>query len=249
MHCSHRILTAGSLSIMVSLMLISCASQETNTAQDNKDKWLEQSFTAATPAQASKKQSDLIRLPDSPRFRNAILSGQVQRGMSLDETQATLRAKPYGTRDRSTVYWCEQQPVSECTSQCVKCEAYVFGDHHVVMLEGFGRQVTVTDFYPQGFANFRATVDPSARRFAQSLYERKIVPGMSAGLVQMLVNLQGYTAEYFCDAAAQGSSESCLGRCNECRVEITPRSDAEKQLIIRLETHAGQQSVSEILQR
>lgn len=231
---------------LIGLLLAACASQDTTNDQSAKDEWLKQSYA---PPAANSKSSSLIELPKNQRYREAMLSGKIQRGMYLDEALATLRAKPYGTHEQVATYWCEATPVAECDVQCINCEALLFGQHQIVMMEGYGLQITVTDYYPKRFEDYRASVDQSAVRFAQAIYERNIVPGMPAGLVQMLINLQGNQVNYFCNDSVEPSTESCLGRCDECRLEITPRSNAQSHKIIRLETHAGQQSVSEILTR
>ena len=227
----------------LSVLLSACASEEPRSEFEKKDDWLKKSYTA-TPANA--KPSQLVNLPDSPRFRDSIIQGKIQNGMTLLEALATIRARPYGTLDQKSAFWCDGAQVPQCSNRCNNCEAMLFGQNQIVMLKGFANQPNVTDFYPKRFSDFRAGVDPSAFHFAQQIYQREIVPGMSAGIVQMLINLDGYQADYFCDGLATPTVESCLGRCNRCSVRLTPRSFSAGKSTVHLETLGTQQSVTRI---
>ena len=224
-------------------LLLACSSQEKLSEHAQKDAWLKKSYTAAP---SSTKLSKLVNIPDSPRFREEILQGKVQRGMTLDESLASIRATPYGTLDQKSAFWCDATPVPQCHNRCTTCEALLFGENQIVMLKGFGHQLTVTDFYPKRFADFRAGVDSSALHFSQQIYQRRIVPGMSAGIVQMLINLDGYRADYFCDGQTTPRVESCLGSCNRCSVSLTPRSLSANKTTVHLETLGTSQSVTRV---
>jgi hypothetical protein len=225
------------------LMITACATHENTAASKDKETWLAQNFS--TPP--SGKRSSLTQMPAPTRFRQQILQGQVSNGMNLQDTFATLRMQPYGTQTPLAVYWCDATQVGACSTQCRQCEATLFGQHSIVFLKGMGNNLTVNDYYPKRFEDFRATVDAGAVKFADQIHRHEIVPGMPAGVVQMIINQEHYQTDYYCDTNSQSDSQSCLGRCNLCKIVITGRSSAQSIRSIFLETHNGQQTVTNIV--
>lgn len=239
-----RFITVTALISALTIIISACASNETPAAGKGKEAWLEHSFPASP---AGSKPSSLIQMPAATQFRQQILQGQARKRMTLEDAFATLRMQPYGTQPQQAVYWCDASRVNACSSACIKCQATLFGQNSIVFLEGPGNKLAVNDFYPKRFEDFRATVDASAIRFAEQIYQRRIVPGMSAGLVQMIINQEHYQTRYYCDTQPQPDTRSCLGRCGLCKVDITGRSSAQAVQSIFLETHAGQQTVANVL--
>lgn len=227
----------------VLLMLGACASQPQPSSGNTKEAWLGKNFSSHAKASGA----PLTQLPSDTRFRRQILAGQVSNRMTLDDAFAALRMQPYGTQPQQAAYWCENKRVTACSNRCLSCEATLFGQHNIVFLRGSGRNVTVRDMYPKRFEDYRATVDGSALRYAEQIHQHEIVPGMPAGIVQMIINQQHYKADYFCASSPQASSNSCLGRCNLCKIVLTGRSASEGRQSIFLDIKSGQQIVTNVL--
>ena len=227
----------------LALIISACASDRQADAGKQKQAWLDKTYAPHSTG----KQSTLVQLPAATRFRQQILQGHVGNGMTLADAFATLRMQPYGTQPQQAVYWCDATRVNACSTGCIKCEAVLFGQHSIVFLQGSGNQPLVNDVYPKRFEDYRAAVDSSAIHFADQIYQRNIVRGMPAGLVQMIINQQHYQAQYYCGTSGQPDVQSCLGRCTLCKVVITGRSGNRGTQSIFLETHAGQQTVANIL--
>jgi len=232
------------IAILMLLFLYACASEPQSDPAKQKEAWL---AVAYGPHKNQSSSSKLTQLPASTEFRQQILKGQVTNRMSLDDAFAALRMQPYGTEPQQAVYWCDSHRVTACSNRCLDCEAMLFGQHNIVFLQGNGRNITVNDSYPKRFEDYRATVDSNALQFAEQIHQRQIVPGMSAGVVQMIINQLNFHTEYFCGTNGQPQTRSCLGRCDLCKVTITNRSGNLGAQTIFLETHANQQTVTNVL--
>lgn len=232
--------------ITLMLVLAGCASEVPIEDKASKDNWIKKSYGEK---KAPGKTSTLIKLPGSLRFRDHILKGKLAHGMNFQDALATLRMKPYGTREQKTVFWCDATRIQRCSDQCVKCEAMLFGENHIAMLEGFGKQFNVNNFYPAKFSDFYADVNEMSMEFADQIYRREIHHGMPGGVVQMIINLAGHQTTWYCDKDPQPATGSCIGQCETCRADITPRSSGQKHQSVYLTTQNNQQTVTDIIDR
>jgi hypothetical protein len=193
---------------------MSCSTTNNSSRQDQ---WLARNY----PDRAT----HLEALPASQHtasdfYRDNIIAGQVQLGMTLDEVLIAADTAPYGPKPYKGKFWCDQQPVPRCEPGCQACDGLIFLDDQVIWFNGESHSPTVVQLDRSRRQSVFATAPPASFKIAHALYHNEIIQGMSLPQVTRVLGTLPETAAYFCDNLPAQSPFTCQPPCTICRIEI-----------------------------
>lgn len=225
--------------LIIPLGLISCS---TTNEYSRQDQWLARNY----PDRAA----HLDGLPASQHtpsdvYRDNIVAGQVQLGMTLDEVLIAADTAPYGPKPYKGKFWCDQQPVSRCDPGCQACDGVIFLDDQVVWFNGEPHAPTVVHMDQSRRQSIFASSPPANFQIAQALYHNEIVQGMSLSQVNRVLGALPAVATYYCDSLPAHPPSTCQSACTTCKIEISEngipaqtiflKQDMEEYRVVRVE--------------
>lgn len=99
------------------------------------------------------RAAHLDKLPSAqPFFRDAVIAGQIQVGMTVEEVLIATNTAPYGPKRYQGNFWCNDQVVTRCAADCRLCQGVIFIKDQLLWFSGEYQPPTVT------------TVDNAAQR-------------------------------------------------------------------------------------
>jgi len=200
---------------------------------DDKTRWMEKNF----PDHA--KNIDKIQY--DPKFKQAILTGQVKVDMSFDEALVAGEITPYGPNPAGKVFWCDNKIVSSCAPECGDCRAMLVRKREIHLFETKQRGLQVVASYPNNKWPAHLTYLPSSYLAARSILRNEYTVGMHFDDIAHVATPPRTSTRYFCGAENRGRDDiPCSQACEICRVEIhMPRRGRQNPRLIELYFHHG----------
>jgi len=223
--------------LMIVCGLLGCSAENDFSRQN---RWLEANY----PDRADHLQ----RLPDTQALvRDAVLAGQVELGMRLDEVLIASDTTPYGPKAYKGKFWCNGQVVPRCDADCSRCDGIVLLADKVARFSGASQPPTVSELNNAATADSIFTPTPSMQlRIAEALYRDEIITGMSLRDVSLVLGSLSSQVSYYCDNTPAGSVAHCSTACNNCRIELGNSANPTLVKTIFFEQALGEQRVSRV---
>jgi hypothetical protein len=231
--------------VTISLGLIGC-NHGISQNYSLKNQWLANNYPDRT---AHLNQISTVQL----YFRDDVIAGQIQLGMTVDEVLIATDTAPFGPKHYKGKFWCNDKIVQRCDAQCVRCEGMVFLKDQLVWFYGHYQppghyQVpTVVEIAPQaGQVSIFNTAPPEMFRIADALYRDEIVIGMSFSDVIRILRSVPSEAMYYCDNEQAKIASICDTSCAVCKIEIPPDESHAIANSILLQPYLGDLKVTHI---
>jgi hypothetical protein len=229
----------GVFLVAMALGLIGCSSVHSqNYSQQNQ--WLATNY----PDRASHLNQIATA---QPYFRDDVIAGQIQLGMTIDEVLIASDTTPFGPKRYKGKFWCENVSVDRCDNTCQNCEGMIFLNDRLVWFSGHFQPPTVVDVDDQLRQNSIFTSPPSAKfQIAEALYRNEIIIGMSLTDVGRVLNSLTHEATFSCDNTQTHIPSTCDPACNLCKIEISPKSPDSSAIVIFLQPVLGEYRIFRI---
>lgn len=78
-----------------------------------------------------------------PYFRDAVIAGQIQLGMTVDEVLIATDTMPFGPKRYKGKFWCNNKVVRHCDVNCELCDGIIFLKDRIVWFNGQFQHPTV----------------------------------------------------------------------------------------------------------
>jgi hypothetical protein len=184
-----------------------------------------------------------------PYFRDDVIAGQIQLGMTVDEVLIATDTAPYGPRRYKAKFWCNKKIVQRCDPHCERCEGVIFLKDQLVWFNGHQQPPIVVDMAHQSRRESIFTSAPSEKfRIAEALYRNEIVKGMSFTDVTNVLASVTSEVTYFCDNIRAQSPSICDASCAICKIKIHPHKSNAHAKVIFLQPSLGEHRVTRIEQ-
>ena len=228
----HRKLIFVLLLSQLCLTLYGCVLPREN-AFDAKTGWMEKNF----PDHAKY----LEQIQYDPKFKQAILDGQIMPEMSFDEVLVAAEIKPYGPNPAEKVFWCQNKLVPQCDASCANCRAMLVRKRKIHFFETAARGLQLVDSFPNNKWQAHLSYFPSSYSAARSILRNEFAVGMHLDDIAQVARPPRSETQYYCGAENQGRSDiPCSANCPSCRVEIhIPRSGRNSARVIELHFQNG----------
>ncbi|KPJ90319.1 MAG: hypothetical protein AMJ53_13910 [Gammaproteobacteria bacterium SG8_11] len=184
-----------------------------------------------------------------PYFRDDVIAGHIQLGMTVDEVLIATDTTPYGPKRYIGKFWCNNQTVDRCATTCRSCEGMLILKDQLVWFSGHSQPPTVINIEQRSRQESIFSSAPSQQfQIAQALYRNEIIQGMSFTDVSRVINSYTTKPQVFCDNDSAHISPTCDTSCKICRIEILSQSSNTVTKVIVLEPYLGQHRVTRIEQ-
>lgn len=184
-----------------------------------------------------------------PYFREDVIAGHIQLGMTIDEVLIATDTTPYGPKRYKGKFWCNNQTVDHCDVSCQSCEGMIILKDQLVWFSGHFQPPTVVDMdqQPRHESIFNSSLSQKFQ-IAEALYRNEIIQGMSFSDVNRVLGSVTSETSYFCDNGHTQAqvTHTCDASCNICKIEIHPQSPATITKVIFLEPYLGEHRVIRI---
>ncbi|KPJ93851.1 MAG: hypothetical protein AMJ53_06400 [Gammaproteobacteria bacterium SG8_11] len=182
-----------------------------------------------------------------PYFREDVIAGQIQLGMTIDEVLIATDTTPFGPKRYRGKFWCDKQPVGRCENDCQNCEGILFLGNDLAWFSGHTQPPTVVNIASEtSNDSIFATAPTDQSLIAEALYRDQIINGMSLYQVDLVLATTAAHAAYFCDESESPTTSNCTASCHFCKIVIYPRTPGDLTKAIFLQTVAGEQRVIRI---
>jgi len=225
--------------IFVVALLTAC--NITNSVYEDKiqkDKFLEQNFSAAPPV---KRETPALKTD----YYNEIVAGEVVVGMNLLEAMIATKTFPHGPNRYNTVYWCNGQIVDRCNETCQQCAATLLTPKYSHYLQGKGDNLIVVKSLERHMEDDVYSFKTKPYPVVNALFLNRIVTGMSIDDFNRIEQLPQTKIQYYCKN--QRVFQSCLLDCSDCTVKlIAPRGNNYHVQTIRFRGHNDYATVVDV---
>jgi len=176
-------------------------------------------------------------------FRDDVLAGQIQLGMTIEEVLIATGTEPYGPKSFKGKFWCGNLETPRCSVDCAACDGLVFLGNQLLFFSGRSQPPTVTDIDEQSrpASIFNSASHSLRYKIAEALYKNEIVKGMSLDQVHHVISTEKTEPRYYCNNHPLQSPTICSLSCKTCRIETDPaRTPRQTGRIIYLESRGGE---------
>ncbi|WP_455211222.1 hypothetical protein [Kaarinaea lacus] len=184
-----------------------------------------------------------------PYFRDDVIAGQVQLGMTVDEVLIATDTTPFGPKRYKGKFWCDNKTVDRCDANCQRCDGMIFFQNQLIWFRGHDQPPTVVDMdQPTHHKSIFASAPSKKFQIAEALYRNEIIPGMSFSDVNRVLSSIPSKARYFCDNNQAQALATCDASCAICKIKIPAQNANAFSQVIFLEPYLGEHRVIRIEQ-
>ncbi|MEJ2180457.1 MAG: hypothetical protein P8Y28_08475, partial [Gammaproteobacteria bacterium] len=199
---------------LIFLVALLTACNITNSVYEDKiqkDKFLEQNFSAAPPVN---RETPTLKTD----YYHEIVAGEVVVGMNLLEAMIATKTFPHGPNRYNTVYWCNGQIVDRCNATCQQCAATLLTPKYSHYLQGKGDKLIVVKSLERHIEDDVYSFKTKPYPVVNALFLNRIVTGMSIDDFNRIEQLPQTKIQYYCKN--QRVFQSCLLDCSDCTLKL-----------------------------